>query len=181
MNSFEAVIAELLALEGYWVQQGFKVDITKEEKRSIGKPSSPRWELDVLAYSGANNELLVVECKSYLDSPGVRFESFDDQASSTANLYKLFNDPKLRKVVFHRLVKQLEAVGACSPNPEVRLCLAAGKIASENDRDQLFKLFKLKKWTLWDDRWIKEKLARMSKRSYEDAPSSIVAKLLLRK
>lgn len=181
MNSFETVMAELLAKEGFWVQQGFKVDLTKEEKRRIEKPTSPRWELDILAYRGADNELLVVECKSYLDSPGVRFSAFVDSSSRDRSRYKLFNNPVLREVVFYRLARQLEDVGACSPNPQIRLCLAAGKIASENDRIHLFEYFNDKGWTLWDDVWIREKLEKMSHRSYQDESSSIVAKLLLRK
>jgi len=40
-------------------------------RREIGRPSSPRWELDIVAYSGRDNLLLVVECKSRLDSQGV--------------------------------------------------------------------------------------------------------------
>ena len=117
MNSFEAVIVEILATEGFWVHPGFKVDLTKDEKRQIGRPSSPRWELDIVAYKGGLNAVLVVECKSYLDSPGVRFEGFVNSSSRDTSRYKLFNEPKLREVVFYRLVKQLEEVGACSPNP----------------------------------------------------------------
>src|SRR3954452_5700441 len=36
-------------------------DITRRE---IGRPSSPRWELDIVAYSGRDNLFLVVESKS---------------------------------------------------------------------------------------------------------------------
>jgi hypothetical protein len=71
MDAFEQVVAGLLFREGYWVTQGYKVELTKEEKRLIGKPCSPRWEIDLLAYKGSTKELLAVECKSYLDSVGV--------------------------------------------------------------------------------------------------------------
>jgi Holliday junction resolvase len=40
----------------------------------IGRPSSPRWDIDIIAYKGAINEVLVVECKSYLDSRSVIFK-----------------------------------------------------------------------------------------------------------
>jgi len=66
MDAFESVIALLLRQEGYWVIPSFKVEITREEKRKIGRPSSPRWEIDLVAYQGATNEVLAVECKSYL-------------------------------------------------------------------------------------------------------------------
>ena len=77
MNSFEEVVGDILSGKGFWVRHNFKVDLSKEEKRQIGKPSSPRWELDIVAYKGATNEIFVVECKSYLDSPGVRFQQTD--------------------------------------------------------------------------------------------------------
>lgn len=57
---------------GSWTQTSIQVDLTKAEKRALGRHSSPRWELDVEASCGATNELLVVECKSFLDSLGVR-------------------------------------------------------------------------------------------------------------
>jgi hypothetical protein len=50
MDSFEQVVAEILWREGYWVRTSVKVELTKEEKREIDLPSSPRWELDVVAY-----------------------------------------------------------------------------------------------------------------------------------
>ena len=64
--------------------------------------------------------------------------------------------------------------------PEVQLCLAAGKIASQNDRQLLHDHFKKQGWILWDDNWIRKKLQQMSYLGYEDEPSTIVAKLLLR-
>ena len=110
MDSFEAVVATILEREGYWVRPGFKVELTKAEKRAIGKPSSPRWELDMVAYKGGTNELLVVECKSFLDSPGVRAVAFDGSSDKEAERYKLFTQKRLRTVVLRRLQKQLEAL-----------------------------------------------------------------------
>jgi hypothetical protein len=49
MDAFEQVVSEILWLEGNWVRQSVKVELTKEEKRAIGRPSSPRWELDIVA------------------------------------------------------------------------------------------------------------------------------------
>jgi hypothetical protein len=71
MHGFESLVAEILETEGYWVRRGYKVELTKGEKRAIGRRSSPRWEIDLLAYDAAENTVLAVECKSYLDSPGV--------------------------------------------------------------------------------------------------------------
>ena len=74
MDAFEQLVSEILWMEGYWVRTSVKVELTKEEKRLIGRHSSPRWELDIcmMAYKGGENLLRVVECKSYIDSTGVR-------------------------------------------------------------------------------------------------------------
>lgn len=77
MDAFEQVVAEILWLQGHWVRTSVKVELSKEEKKRIQRPSSPRWELDIVAYSGRSNLLSVVECKSYLDSSGVHFKGFD--------------------------------------------------------------------------------------------------------
>lgn len=53
MDSFESVVSTILERDGYWVKSTFKVGLTKEEKREIGRPSSPRWELDLVAYKGS--------------------------------------------------------------------------------------------------------------------------------
>lgn len=180
MDSFESVVATILERDGYWVKSTFKVELTKEEKREIGRPSSPRWELDLIAYKGSTNKLLVVECKSYLDSPGVRCRGVDGTNPNEAKRYKLFNDDTLRRVVFNRLTKQLEVSGACGQSPTIVLALAAGKIASEGDRVELKKYFKTNEWILFDSHWLKCQLEKISKDGYENAVASVVAKLLMR-
>ncbi len=124
MDAFERLVAEVLWREGYWVRTSVKVELTKEEKRSIGRPSSPRWELDVVAYSARDNRLKIVECKSYLNSPGVTLAPFQNPKHRYAGRYKLFNDEHLRGVVFGRLRKQLSEKGICARNTKMQLCLA---------------------------------------------------------
>jgi hypothetical protein len=128
MDAFEQVVATVLDRDGYWVRTSVKVALTAEEKREIGRPSAPRWELDVVAYSGLTNELLVVECKSYLDSYGVRTTSFDGSKADEETRYKLFSDEVLRRVVLSRLEKQLVAQRFCPEGTRATLCLAAGNI-----------------------------------------------------
>ena len=137
MDAFEQVISEILWHKGYWVRTSLKVELTKEDKRAIERPSSPRWEIDVVAYSARENILRLVECKSYLDSPGVKATCFDGTDVAAASRYKLFNEEALRKAVFERVAKQLYEIGACAENPTIKLCLACGKIASEKHRAQL--------------------------------------------
>ena len=118
MDAFEQVVSEILWLEGNWVRQSVKVELTKEEKRAIGRPSSPRWELDIVAYRGRDNLLRVVECKSYLDSRGVALRAFDGKDDAAAQRFKLFADEGLRNVVFNRLAQQLVDSGACAGSQE---------------------------------------------------------------
>lgn len=180
MDAFEQLVSEILWMEGNWVRTSVKVDLTKEEKRAINRPSSPRWELDIVAYSGRDNLLRVIECKSYLDSRGVAASSFDGDDDRSAKRYKLFADDNLREVVFGRLRLQFAESGACGPNAEVKLCLACGRIATDSDRTALHKHFAEKGWELWDESWLRERLKRMSNQSYENQVSAVVAKLLLR-
>jgi hypothetical protein len=180
MDAFEQVVSEILFIEGYWIRQSVKVELTKREKTAIGLPSSPRWELDIVAYCGRDNSLKVVECKSYIDSRGVAIRAFDGSDERFGKRFKLFGNRKLRSVVFSRLRKQFVDLGRCRTNPKVKLCLACGRIATEADRRRLRKYFATKGWELWDEHWLRERLEALSKSGYENQVSSVVAKLLLR-
>lgn len=178
MDAFEQVVAEILWMEGYWVRTSVKIELTKDEKRTIGRPSSPRWELDIVAYNGRDNLLRVVECKSYLDSLGVQAQGFDPESKNAAR-YKLFNDDVLRETVFARLAMQFTAAGLCRTSPDVKLCLACGKI-NEKGRQAIRMLFNRNRWELWDETWLRQRLELMAEGGYENQTSAVVAKLLLR-
>ncbi len=75
MDAFESLISMLLRHEGYWTTPSFKVELTPADKAKIGRESSPRWEIDLVAYKPSTDELLAVECKSLLDSTGVVFRN----------------------------------------------------------------------------------------------------------
>lgn len=174
MNGFEELVGGLLEAEGYWIQHSFKVSLTKDEKREIGRPSSPRWEIDLLAYSAPENVVLAVECKSYLDSPGV--DLADVQGGRYADRYKLFTDPVLRGVVFRRLVLELTQSRYCPPNPTVKLALAAGRLKSDPERVRAY--FRDHDWLLFDPEWISQQLRASARRGYTDSVAVMVAKLL---
>jgi hypothetical protein len=180
MDAFEQLVSEILWTQGHWVQRSFKVELTKEEKVAIGRPSSPRWELDILAFSGRENVLRVVECKSYLDSGGVQASAFDGTNPDFSKRFKLFNDAGLREVVFNRLRAQLVERHACAPEAQIHLCLACGHIRSERDRAWLRDHFGSNGWELWDEAWLLESLSAMADAGYENQVSSVVAKLLIR-
>jgi hypothetical protein len=118
-----------------------------------------------------------VECKSYLDSPGVNINDLTP-GGKYSRRYKLFNEPDLRQVVFGRLKKQLTEAGMCAPNPKVRLALAAGNIAKgETDIPALFK----KKGFVWfGPDWIMNRLKEISQTGYDNQVASVVSKLWVR-
>lgn len=180
MDAFEQVVSEILWMSGYWVRTSVKVDLKPEEKREIGRHTSPRWELDIVGYKARENTLLVVECKSYLDSAGVRASSFDGSNPEHAKLFKLFNEPELRRVVFKRLALQFEESGACAKEPTIRLALVCGRIRNEADRATIRKHFMAQDWDLWDEAWLRNNLKRMAEGGYENQVSAVVSKLLLR-
>ena len=37
MDAFESLVSGLLRKEGYWTEIGYKVELTKEDKRRIGR------------------------------------------------------------------------------------------------------------------------------------------------
>jgi hypothetical protein len=154
-----------------------KVELTKEEKKLVGRHSSPRWELDVVGYKGATNEILVIECKSFLDSRGVQWCELQDGHTSTR--YKLFREPVLREVVLGRLVAQMTSEGRCAPNPTIRLGMMAGKVKS-GDEELLPEHFAGNGWEFFGPEWLRDQLSQMSGRGYSNQVSAIVAKLLLR-
>jgi hypothetical protein len=178
VDAFESVIESILQRQGFWTLASVKVELTKDEKRRIGRHSSPRWDLDIVAYHGADHELRVVECKSFLDSPGVQCGAFDGTKPAAAGRYKLFCDPTLRRIVLRRLETQLVKAGFCAKKPTVKLCLAAGKI--QGDETWLRTHFVRKGWVLMGPKEIRETLQSLRDTGYEDSVAAIVSKLLLR-
>lgn len=178
VDSFEAVIAAVLQRQGFWTLTSAKVELTKEEKREIGRHSSPRWELDVVAYRGSDNYLRVIECKSYLDSSGVDCGAFSGKNKKAQERYKLFFDDTLRSVVLRRLESQLVDGKFCRKNPKIQLCLAAGKI--KGDEQWLESHFNANDWLLLGPAYIKTGLSKLRDAGYENSVAAVVTKLLLR-
>jgi hypothetical protein len=117
--------------EGYWVRNSVKVELTRDEKVRIGRHFSPRWEIDLIAWHAARNELLALECKSYFDSGGVHAAHFQ-AGSRYAHRYKLFHDTVLRETVLERLRLQCIERGLCPVDATVRLGLIHGHATDHN-------------------------------------------------
>lgn len=178
MDSFETVVASLLRRIGYWTITSYKVDLTPADKRLIGRHSSPRWEIDLVAYRGGDNTLKVIECKSLLDSPGVEVRAFDGSNPAAESRYKLFREPQLREVVLARLVDQLTESRHCAPKPIVSLCLAAGRISG--DSTWLAEHFAGHGWELLGPDWVRGELESLRDSKYENSIEAVVTKILLR-
>ena len=99
MDHFESIISTLLEADGYWVRRSFKVNVTKEEKRQIGKHSIPRPEIDLLAFNFSSNKVFAVEAKSFLDSPGVKLSQLQEVHEVPKGRYKLFTSSRYRSIV----------------------------------------------------------------------------------
>ena len=179
MNAFEDIVAQILEEEGYWVQKSVKINVTKEEKRMIGKPSIPRPEIDLVAYKASKNVLLLLEVKSYLDSPGVKFEHLAQETKIPEGRYKLFTCANYRKIITNRIMKEFIDKGLINQKTKVRYSLATGKIYSNNEQ-RIKDLFKKKGWILFEPKYIKDKIISLSTKGYEDNAVTITAKLILK-
>lgn len=179
MDYFESVIKTLLEGEGYWVRQSFKVNLTREEKRQVGKHSIPRPEIDLLAYKPSENRLLAFEAKSFLDSPGVRLSCLSENHEIPEGKYKLFTCENYRSIVFQRLRQDLIDCGMGDRTTEIVLGLAAGKVYQSKNAE-IQELFSRNGWLFWSPEDIRNKVIALAKRGYENEPAIITAKILMR-
>lgn len=178
MDAFEQLVAEILRSQGYWVDIGYRIELTKAEKRALGNPSMPRPEIDLVAYKARTGELLSLECKSYFDSGGVHARDFQP-ASRNAGRYKMFVDGALRKIVLTRLVEQLTDSGSVAGTPNAQLGLVYGYASTYNAK-QIDALFAERGWRHYGPNWLRQNLEEMALQSYDNQVASVVAKILLR-
>jgi len=177
MDSFEKIVAKILDQQGYWTKIGYKVKLTKEEKRLLNNPSMPRPEIDIVAFRPGENLLLWVECKSYLDSPGVRYIAFSGKDNVHSKRFKIFNDDTMRELIAKKLVGQLLDEGLLRSKPDLKFCLVAGNIVNQNDRKKLHAHFEDRGWLLYDEFWVKKELLELSKTGYDNDVAVLTAKL----
>ncbi len=179
MDYFEGIVKTLLEHEGYWVRQSFKVNLTKQEKRDIGKPTIPRPEIDLLAFKQNENRIVALEAKSLLDSNGVRVENLQEIHKIPAGRYKLFTCENYRSIVFKRLKEGLIKAGMADSATEITLGLVAGNIYQSRS-DDIRSLFDLKGWFFWAPKDVRDKVNALAKKGYENEASIITAKILMR-
>ncbi|MEQ8902405.1 MAG: hypothetical protein RID11_03715 [Roseovarius sp.] len=179
MDSFEGLIRLLLEQDGYWTRQSHKVNLSKEEKVQIGKPSIPRPEIDVIGYKQSSNSIIAMEVKSYLDSPGVPCSSLQETHLIPTGKYKLFTCENYRRIVFSRLKIDLIERGLADQRTEIKLGLAAGRVMKDR-QIALEQICSDKGWVVWTPRTIAKKTRALSKLGYENDSYVVTAKLLAR-
>ncbi|MBL7124714.1 MAG: hypothetical protein ISS51_01280 [Dehalococcoidales bacterium] len=180
MNAFEDIVRLYLEEEGYWVRQSVKVNISKQDKRDIGTFSMPRPEIDLVALNVRENELLLIEVKSFLDSYGVYFEAISDEKDVFSKRYRLFTVSIFREVVTKRLREEYLKQGLINENTKINYALAAGNIHSSADELNIREYFSKPErgWKLFSPKDIKDKIRKMSEKGWEDNLVTITAKLI---
>jgi len=179
VDHFENIIKTLLEAEGYWVRQSFKVNLSKEEKRRIGRPSIPRPEIDLLAFSLSQNLALALEAKSFLDSPGVRLNDLQEKFETPKGRYKLFTCQPYRDTVLRRLAADLISLGMANKSTKVQLGLASGKVY-QGRSDEVRQLMECSGWFFWSPDDVKKRVTKLAAQGYENDAAIITAKILMR-
>jgi len=183
MNAFEDIVKQYLEAEGYWVRHSVKLEISPTDKKTIGLPSMPRPEIDLVALNVKENELLLVEVKSFLDSYGVYFGDSEigvfPPESWAAKRYRLFANSTFREVVSRRLKEEFLKKGLINEKTKINYALAAGKFHTSKDESDTEAFFSRRGWKLFTPKMIKDKIRELAKRGYEDNLATITAKLIL--
>jgi hypothetical protein len=179
VDHFESLISTLLEAEGYWLRRSFKVNVTKEEKRAIGKHSIPRPEIDILAFRFSENSVIAVEVKSFLDSPGLKLEQLQAEHEVPEGRYKLFTTERYRTIVLARLHQDLVKCGMANAETKVSLGLAVGKVYQKRT-EPIREFMRERNMLFWSPEDIKQKVTALADREYENDPAIMVAKVLLR-
>ncbi len=179
MDYFESLCKTLLEDDGYWVRQSYKIQLSDEQKNQLGKPSLHRSEIDLLTFNHGKNELLFIEVKSFLDSPGVRLSDLREEHNLPEGKYKIVTCQMYREMIQSQLKYQLIEEGLVSHTTKTRFGLIFGKV---RPRDELGiqSFCQEKNWFYWSPNEVRERVKKLALKGYENEPSVITAKILLR-
>jgi len=179
MDYFESICKTLLEDEGYWVRQSYKVELSKQQKNSLGKPSLPRPEIDLLAFNHQKDELIIFEVKSFFDSSGVRLNDMQHTHKFPEGRYKLVTCENYRKIIEDNVTKDLVSKGLISNKTQPKLGLIFGKVRA-SDGEKIRDFCDEKKWFYWSPEDVQIRVKNLALKGYENEPSVITAKILLR-
>lgn len=177
VDHFESIIGTLLEIEHYWIRRSFKVTVSKSERREIKKHSMPRTEIDLLAFDFAQNEVLAIEAKSFLDSQGVMLAALQLTHDVPEGKYKLFTCQRYRTMVLKQLLQDLINNGMANSSTTIRLGLVAGKVY--RGQSELVRDFMAQNgWFFWSPEDVKKRVKALADQGYENDPAIITAKIL---
>ncbi len=179
LDSFEIIVSELLEEDGYWVRCLEKINLTKEEKRKLGKPSMPRPEIDIIALSLSQNTIYLLEVKSFLDSNGVNFEDVVAKGDIFEGRYKLLTSEVYRNSIRQRLQLDWISKGIINSETIISFGLVAGNVYKKREKE-LEAYFQSKDWFFWGPSQIKERILNLSNKGYENNIMVITSKILSR-
>jgi len=179
MDAFENIVAQLLIEDDFWVMTSVRVDLTKEEKKEINKPTTPRPEIDIIAFNLKNNTLFLIEVKSFFDSRGVVFSELQKKSDIQKGRYKLLTSDKYRNIISKRLFEDLNKKGLINTKTKISYGLIAGNVY-QNKESEIKEYFNSKKWLFWGPSEIKSKVIKLSSKGYENNPVTIASKIILR-
>ena len=180
MDSFEEIAGLLLINDKYWVRHSVKVYLTKEEKIKINKPSTPRPEIDIVAFDVINNTVFLIEVKSFIDSGGVVYEKVVENNKFPTGKYKILTSKLYQDTIISRLKNDWISADLINKKTKFSFGLIAGNIY-KNKEDELIKHFNKNNWFFWGPTIIKQKLIELSKKGYENSTITIVTKLMTKK
>ncbi len=163
MDAFEQIIGQLLVEEKYWVRHSVKINLTPDEKRSINKPSTPRPEIDLVAYSITTDTIYLLEVKSYLDSSGVVYEHVAIEQDEQSGRYKLLTAKNYRETLEKRLHAAWCKSGHIRKSTRISFWLIAGNVY-RNRELELRKYFEKQGWLFWGPVEIKSRIHQLSEK-----------------
>ncbi|MBK9413564.1 MAG: hypothetical protein IPN61_09115 [Bacteroidetes bacterium] len=179
MDAFEEIIGHLLREDNFWVQHSVKINLNRQDRHAINKPSSPRPEIDIAAFSPSTDTIYLLEVKSFLDSPGVVLEDVIIQQEHQTGRYKLLTAENYRNVLKERFLADWRATGHLKPSTKISFGLVAGNVY-RNREQEMQEYFRRKNWLFWGPTDIRNKLYRLAEKGYENNAVTIVAKILTR-
>jgi hypothetical protein len=178
MDSFEALVGHLLERQGYWVRRSVYVEITTDDRRRLDKPSLPRPQIDLVAYKPGDDELVLFEVKSYLDSVGVRLKDLKNETWED-NRYKLLTHRRYQNIVSAALKAAFIKRGLIRRTTKIRFGLAAGN-TPPGDRAGVKEYAENQDWVYLGPEEIAKSLRELAEGDFFDSPFSYTAKMLVR-
>lgn len=178
MDYFEQIAARYLEAQGYWIRRGERIDLSKKDKRDLGKPSLPRPEVDLVGYKARDDVLVLFEVKSYLDSPGVKYDALAASTNGEGRL-KLLTDRKYQTMLAERLKSDYVMKRLVHEATKVVFGLVAGNVP-RGDRQRVKALAAERGWVYVSPEEIAAWVRSRAAEPYENDPVTLAAKLVLR-